>query len=124
MVLTPRHAPSMGLQESRARDQMRRQLEIVIRKNEEILSGCSSPAPRPRPRPAPAAPRPTASAGPLNLSVRKDLMKPKTERENVNVALEKLIARYIITVELQTKVKRMFPKISPSWRGPTRAFTF
>ena len=81
----------MGLQESRARDQMRKQLEIVIRKNEEILS--SSPAPSPRPRPAPAAPRPAAAAAPLNLSVRKDLMKPKTERENVNVALEKLIAR-------------------------------
>ena len=126
VVLTPRHAvtnvPSApqrstpvqvkksirgpGLQDHKARDQMRRQLETVIRKNEEILeqSNVTHVASR---RGRDAARSQTKAAVPLNLSVRKDLMmKTQPESDNVNVALEKLIARHGRELEITRKSKK------------------
>ena len=128
VVLTPRHVSNVSshvsqplvkqgreigkmipFQDRKVRDEMRKQLEIVIKKNEEILEN-SNVTHVPRKRtidltrcktaaiPQVKVETPTASikpSMPLNLSVRKDLMKPKTENDNnVNGAIEKLLARY------------------------------
>ena len=103
-------APVEGFKDHKVRDQMRKQLEIVIRKNEEILeqSNVTHVASR-RGREAArsqVSPRPRV-AMPLNLSVRKDLMiKSKSESDNVNVALEKLIARHGRELEITRKSKK------------------
>ena len=124
VVLTPRHVSNIAshvsqplvkqsrdigkmipFQDRKVRDEMRKQLEIVIRKNEEILENSNvTHVPRKRTLDltrckTTVAPAKVETVGikpsmPLNLSVRKDLMKPKTENDNVNGAIEKLLARY------------------------------
>lgn len=135
VVLTPRHAntnvpsaaprlspvqmkksvrgPVTGFQDLKVRDQMRKQLETVIRKNEEILeqSNVTHVASR-RGRDAARSQDSSRSkvAMPLNLSVRKDLMKKSQcesdKSDNVNVALEKLIARHGRELEITRKTKK------------------
>ena len=133
VVLTPRHAntnvpsasprlspvqvkkpvrgPVTGFQDHKVRDQMRKQLETVIRKNEEILeqSNVTHVASR-RGRDAARSQDSARSkvAMPLNLSVRKDLMKKceSDKSDNVNVALEKLIARHGRELEITRKTKK------------------
>ena len=135
VVLTPRHAntnvpsapprlspvqvkksvrgPVTGFQDHKVRDQMRKQLETVIRKNEEILeqSNVTHVASR-RGRDAARSQDSSRSkvAMPLNLSVRKDLMKKSPcesdKSDNVNVALEKLIARHGRELEITRKTKK------------------
>ena len=131
VVLTPRHSqtnvpsaaprsspvqkkssrgPLSGFQDHRVRDQMRKQLETVIRKNEEILEQSHvTQVTRGRGREAARSLDSSRSkvAMPLNLSVRKDLMlKSQPESDNVNVALEKLIARHGRELEITRKTKK------------------
>ena len=139
VVLTPRHAPPVsppvtktgntvsGLQ---MREQMRKQLEFVIKKNEEILESSNvTHAPQRRGRAVTAENSRVSQEtravdltktrhlpGPLNLSVRKDLMKPKAEPDKVNIALEKLLARHGNDLEITRKSKKersMFPDSPP-----------
>ena len=131
VVLTPRHAatnvpsaaprsshvnkktsrgPLSGFQDLRVRDQMRKQLETVIRKNEEILEQSNvTQVTRGRGREAVRSLDSARAkvAMPLNLSVRKDLMvSSQPESDNVNVALEKLIARHGRELEITRKTKK------------------
>ena len=131
VVLTPRHAasnvpsaaprlspvqkkssrgPLSGFQDHRVRDQMRKQLETVIRKNEEILEQSHvTHVTRGRGRESTRSLDSARAkvAMPLNLSVRKDLMvSSQPESDKVNVALEKLIARHGRELEITRKTKR------------------
>ena len=142
VVLTPRHAatnvpsaaprsspvhkkssrgPLSGFQDHRVRDQMRKQLETVIRKNEEILEQSNvTQVTRGRGREAVRSLDSARAkvAMPLNLSVRKDLMvSSQPESDNVNVALEKLIARHGRELEITRKTKKDKLMSVPA-RGP------
>ena len=109
-VKKPARGPVPGFHDHKVRDQMRKQLETVIRKNEEILeqSNVTHVSSR-RGRDAARSQDSSRSkvAMPLNLSVRKDLMKKtQCESDNVNVALEKLIARHGRELEITRKTKK------------------
>ena len=85
--------PNQTIQDDTMRDQMRKQLESVIRKNEEILEKSHVyNAPLRRGKDVSKSNESSVNK-PLNLSVRKDLMKPKNETENVSGAIQKLLAR-------------------------------
>lgn len=142
VVLTPRHVPAhvsiphpvakpsspgSKITTQSMREQMRRQLEMVIKKNEEILESSNvTNAPQRRGRAVTAAMASAAASqqqqhldvakpvdlsktkpsAPLNLSVRKDLMKAKSDTEVVNVALERLLARHGNDLEITRKSKK------------------
>ena len=95
--------------DSSIRDRMRKQLENVIRKNEEILeSSHVTHVPMRRGRDPTRVQEKNKVAMPLNLSVRKDLMKPgvQSESENVHGAIEKLLARHGRDLEITRKSKK------------------
>ena len=118
VVLTPRqsHGPGLAtgqlpLRDRTVRDQVRHKLEFVIRKNEEILENNEAlrqVAIRRRDRPQTSLP---PAALPLNLTVRKDLMRSdsseqRTGTPNISVTLEKLLARHGGDLEITRKVKK------------------
>jgi len=119
VVLTPRHMTNLvnpipnkskiekpAIHDDNMRDQMRKQLESVIRKNEEILEKSHVyNAPLRRGKDVSKSNESPVNK-PLNLSVRKDLMKPKNESENVSGAIEKLLARHGRDLEITRKSKR------------------
>lgn len=118
VVLTPRqsHGPGLAtgqlpLRDRTVRDQVRHKLEFVIRKNEEILENNEAlrqVAIRRRDRPQTSL---APAALPLNLTVRKDLMRSdsseqRTGTNNISVTLEKLLARHGGDLEITRKVKK------------------
>jgi len=125
VVLTPRQShPGLPLQDRRVRDHMRNKLEFVIRKNEEILENneaLKQVAIRKREKPQmasmPSLPSQPAAppALPLNLSVRKDLLRADlaepevgstSPKPNISVTLEKLLARHGGDLEITRKKKK------------------
>lgn len=122
VVLTPRQSgpAPLPLKDRTVRDQVRHKLEFVIRKNEEILENNEAlrqVAVRRREKPllttmtshGAGGPPPTL---PLNLSVRKDLLRadllehPPVPAQNISVTLEKLLARHGGDLEITRKAKR------------------
>ena len=122
VVLTPRQShPGLPLQDRRVRDHMRNKLEFVIRKNEEILENneaLKQVAIRKREKPQMASmpsQQAAAPALPLNLSVRKDLLRAdlaepevcsSSPKPNISVTLEKLLARHGGDLEITRKKKK------------------
>ena len=124
VVLTPRQShPALPLQDRRVRDQMRNKLEFVIRKNEEILENneaLKQVAIRKRDKGqvtnmASQHSAPPATSLPLNLSVRKDLLRSDltepvlsslTPQPNISLTLEKLLARHGGDLEITRKKKK------------------
>ena len=121
VVLTPRQShPGLPLQDRRVRDHMRNKLEFVIRKNEEILENneaLKQVAIRKREKPGLVTMpgQPAAPALPLNLSVRKDLLRADlvdptvratAPSPNISVTLEKLLARHGGDLEITRKKKK------------------
>ena len=143
VVLTPRQAHGaaltshLPLRDRTVRDQVRHKLEFVIRKNEEILENNEAlrqVAIRRREKPQSnvmnsqgvgggggggggAPPAQPQAALPLNLTVRKDLMRTEAADQtagshNISVTLEKLLARHGGDLEITRKVKK--DKSSPA----------
>ena len=121
VVLTPRQShPGLPLQDRRVRDQMRNKLEFVIRKNEEILENNEALRQvairkREKPQLGLMPSQPAAPALPLNLSVRKDLLRADLAESvvrstapnpNISVTLEKLLARHGGDLEITRKKKK------------------
>ena len=129
VVLTPRQSqPALPLQDRRVRDHMRNKLEFVIRKNEEILENneaLKQVAIRKREKPQMtslsnlSSQPPVPPALPLNLSVRKDLLRADlaesvvssatpnaSPKPNISVTLEKLLARHGGDLEITRKKKK------------------
>jgi len=122
VVLTPRQShPGLPLQDRRVRDHMRNKLEFVIRKNEEILENNEALKQvairkREKPQMSSMASQPSGPPSlPLNLSVRKDLLRPEladplvgsaSPKPNISVTLEKLLARHGGDLEITRKKKK------------------
>ena len=119
VVLTPRQShPGLPLQDRRVRDHMRNKLEFVIRKNEEILENneaLKQVAIRKREKPQTTSMSSQPAALPLNLSVRKDLLRADlaepevcstSPKPNISVTLEKLLARHGGDLEITRKKKK------------------
>jgi len=125
VVLTPRQShPALPLQDRRVRDHMRNKLEFVIRKNEEILENneaLKQVAIRKREKPQMSSQPPLPPSLPLNLSVRKDLLRADlaeplvcsttatataSPKPNISVTLEKLLARHGGDLEITRKKKK------------------
>ena len=122
VVLTPRQLSSqpsqqLPLQDRTVRDQVRNKLEFVIRKNEEILENNEAlrqVAIRRREKPLLSVMNSHGAAPtlPLNLSVRKDLLRadaieqPAVSAQNISVTLEKLLARHGGDLEITRKAKK------------------